>query len=272
MLPKLSAFCYKQTFTLLEFWRHRAFILPVFHKFSVRTTTTQSVQRLATGWTVRGPSPCVGHILRTRSDRPWGPPIPLYSGYWVSFPGVKAAVEWRWPHGPSSSAHVKERVKLYTYFPSGLSWPVRRWTYLYLYHNILRLWNQLCVLYWKFTVMFCAHSRIVASGEFFVSPSDPFKSSYGFRRRLRVWTLSLTTRNDTHAPITHPFLGRIFCLPRCLLTLSWGLMIETFHEDSHCRACIFLGGSGGGFVTIFVSASVPNTPCDVTCRPSFDAI
>jgi len=110
----------------------------------------------------------------------------------------------------------------------------------------------------------------VASGNIFVSPGDPFflNLSMVFSRRVRVWALSLTTRNDTHAPITHPFLGRIFCWPCWLLTLSQGKMIETFYENSHCTACICFGG----LVTIFVSASGPNTPCDVTCRPSFDAV
>jgi len=31
-------------------------------------------------------------------------------------------------HPPSSSAEVKERVELYLYSPSGLSWPVLGWT------------------------------------------------------------------------------------------------------------------------------------------------
>jgi hypothetical protein len=47
------------------------------------------------GWTVRGSKPGVGEILCTRSDGAWGPTSPLYSGYSVSFPGGKAAGEWR---------------------------------------------------------------------------------------------------------------------------------------------------------------------------------
>jgi len=35
----------------------------------------------------------------------------------------KAAGAWRWPPIPSS-AEVEERVELYLYSPSGLSWPV----------------------------------------------------------------------------------------------------------------------------------------------------
>jgi hypothetical protein len=49
----------------------------------------QSVQRLATGWTVRGSNPGGGEIFRTRPDLPWLPPSLLYNGYRVSFPGVK---------------------------------------------------------------------------------------------------------------------------------------------------------------------------------------
>jgi len=49
----------------------------------------QSVQRLATGWTVRGSNPGEGAIFRTCPDRPWGPPSLLYNEYRV-FPGVKS--------------------------------------------------------------------------------------------------------------------------------------------------------------------------------------
>ena len=70
-----------------------------------------------------GSNPSGGEIIRTRPDRPWGPPSLLYNKYWVSCPGVK------WPgrgvnHPPPSSAEVKERVEIYLYFPSGRPWPV----------------------------------------------------------------------------------------------------------------------------------------------------
>jgi hypothetical protein len=51
---------------------------------------------------------------------PTKPPIHWASGH---FPGGKRPgcdVD----HPPPSSAEVKERVELYLYFPSGLSWPV----------------------------------------------------------------------------------------------------------------------------------------------------
>ena len=53
----------------------------------------QSVQRLATGWTVQGLNPGRGEIFCTHPDRPWGPPSLVYNGYWV-FPGGKAAGAW----------------------------------------------------------------------------------------------------------------------------------------------------------------------------------
>jgi len=49
----------------------------------------QSVERLATDWTVRGSNPGGGEILRTCPDQPWGPPTLLYNGYRV-FSGVKS--------------------------------------------------------------------------------------------------------------------------------------------------------------------------------------
>jgi hypothetical protein len=67
-----------------------------------------------------------GEIFLTRPDRPWGPLSLLYNGYRV-FLGDKAAGAWRWPPTPSN-AEVKERVELYLYLPSGLSWPVIGWT------------------------------------------------------------------------------------------------------------------------------------------------
>ena len=43
----------------------------------------QSVQRPATGWTVRGSNPGGGEIFRTRPDQPWDPPNLLHNGYRV---------------------------------------------------------------------------------------------------------------------------------------------------------------------------------------------
>jgi len=60
------------------------------------------------------------------SKPPWGPPSLLYNGYRF-IPRGKGAGAWRWPPTPSS-AEVKERVELYLYSPSGLSWPFLGWT------------------------------------------------------------------------------------------------------------------------------------------------
>ena len=76
---------------------------------------------------VRGSNSGGGEILRTRPDRPWGPPSLLYNSYGVSIPGVK--MPGRGLNDlPSSSAEVKERVELYLYSLSGISWQVMWWT------------------------------------------------------------------------------------------------------------------------------------------------
>ena len=81
----------------------------------------QSVQRLATGWTVRESNPGKGKIPRTRPDRLWNPPSLLYNGYRVSFLGLKRPGRGV-NHPPPTSAEVKVRVELYLY--SGPLWPV----------------------------------------------------------------------------------------------------------------------------------------------------
>jgi hypothetical protein len=62
-------------------------------------------------------------IFRTCPDRPRGPPSLLHSAYRVSFLGLKRP-ERGINRQPPSSAEVKERVELYAYSPSGLSWAV----------------------------------------------------------------------------------------------------------------------------------------------------
>jgi hypothetical protein len=90
---------------------------------------------------VRGSNPGGCEIGRTRPDRLWGPPSLLYSGY-RAFPGHKAVGAWRRPPTPSS-AEVKERVKLYLYYPSGPSWSVLGWTVplVYIMHVCIRSYN-----------------------------------------------------------------------------------------------------------------------------------
>jgi len=65
----------------------------------------QLVQRLATGWTVRGSNPDWGVIFRTRPDRPWGLPSLLYNGYRV-LPGVE-----RPGRGVDHHPHLASRLK-----------------------------------------------------------------------------------------------------------------------------------------------------------------
>jgi hypothetical protein len=84
---------------------------------------------------IRGSNHGGSEIFRTRPDRPRAQPASYTMGT-GSFPEVKrpgGGVD----HPPTSSAEVKERVKLYLYFPSGPSWPVLGRTlplYLYLVH------------------------------------------------------------------------------------------------------------------------------------------
>jgi hypothetical protein len=91
-----------------------------------RAGITQSVKRLATGWTVRSSNPGGDEIFRIRPDRLWGPPT-MATG---SFPWVK-----RPDHDVDHTLHlaprlkVKERVQLSLYSPSGPSWPTVNFTF-----------------------------------------------------------------------------------------------------------------------------------------------
>ncbi len=119
---RLVAQCFNQLH------HHVSLFLPVLpcavkvtHPIS-RAGIAQSVQRVATGQTVRVSNPGVGQIFRNRPDRPRGPPSLLYNGYRV-FPGVKCPRGVGVDHPPPSSAEVKVRVELYLYFTCGPSWP-----------------------------------------------------------------------------------------------------------------------------------------------------
>ena len=68
----------------------------------------QSVQRLATGWTVREYNPGGDEIFLTCPDRPWGPPSLLYNGYQV-FPWGKERPGHDADPLTPSSAVVKNR-------------------------------------------------------------------------------------------------------------------------------------------------------------------
>jgi len=75
----------------------------------------QSVQQLATGWTVWGSNPGGGEIFRTCPERPWDHPASCTMGT-SSSPGVEAAGAWGRTPTPSS-AEVLVRVELYLYSP-----------------------------------------------------------------------------------------------------------------------------------------------------------
>jgi hypothetical protein len=92
---------------------------------------TQSVKRLATDWAFRGWNSDRGDIFSIRADLPWGLPSLLYNGYRVSLPRIKrpgCGVD----HLPLSTAEVKEKVELYIYSPTRLSFPVLRQTFNFL--------------------------------------------------------------------------------------------------------------------------------------------
>jgi hypothetical protein len=59
----------------------------------------QSVQRLVTGWKVRGLNPDWDETFCIRSDPPRVPPSLLYNGC-LDFLGGRAAGAWRWPPTP----------------------------------------------------------------------------------------------------------------------------------------------------------------------------
>ena len=82
-----------------------------------------SVQRLATGWKVRGSNPGGNEIFRTHPDRPRGPPNFLYNRYRVCFPGVKRRARDA-DHPPTPSAEVEERGELYLCLESVRDWHV----------------------------------------------------------------------------------------------------------------------------------------------------
>jgi hypothetical protein len=67
---RISVICCPIKFFILQACVY--FYLDVYH--TEVGLVAQSVQRLATDWTVRGSNPGGGAICRTRPDRPWGPP------------------------------------------------------------------------------------------------------------------------------------------------------------------------------------------------------
>ena len=89
------------------FYKTKRLLLKIIMElYSVRVCrVAQSVQRLATGWTIRGQNPGGDGIFRTRPDRPWGPPSLLCNGYRV-FPGGRKRPGRNADPSPPSSAVV----------------------------------------------------------------------------------------------------------------------------------------------------------------------
>jgi hypothetical protein len=85
-----------------------------------------SVVGIETRYRLDGPevesNPCVDEIFHIRPDLTWGLPSLLYNGH-RAFPWVKRSGRGV-VHPTPPSVEVKERVELYIFSPSGLSWPV----------------------------------------------------------------------------------------------------------------------------------------------------
>jgi hypothetical protein len=77
--------------------------------------TTQLVQRLSMGWTVRGSNPSGGEIFRTHSDQSWAHP----ASYTM---GTGSFMEVKWlgrgiDHPTPSSAKVKKKSRVIPLIP-----------------------------------------------------------------------------------------------------------------------------------------------------------
>jgi len=80
---------------------------------------TQSIQRLATGCTVRESNPGGCEIFPTRPDWPKGSPNLLYNAYRISFLGANRLGSGD-KQPPTTVTEVNERVELCLYSPLGL--------------------------------------------------------------------------------------------------------------------------------------------------------
>ena len=90
--------------------------------YFLRPGIAQSVQRLTTGWTVRGSNPGGARFSAPAQTGPGAYPTSYTMGT-GSLPGVKRPGRGV-DHLPLSRTEVKEGVELYLYSPSGPSWPV----------------------------------------------------------------------------------------------------------------------------------------------------
>jgi hypothetical protein len=83
----------------------------------------QSVQRMATGWMLRGSNPGGGREFPHPFRPALGPTQPLIQWVMGLFPGGKQlgrSVD----RPPPSCAEVKEKAELYLYSPTGPLWPL----------------------------------------------------------------------------------------------------------------------------------------------------
>ena len=94
-----------------------------YHSARSRVGIAHSVQRLATGWMVRGSNPSGGRDFPHQSRSALGPTQPPIKWSPDLFRGSSGRGVALKTH-PPPSVEVKERVELYIQSPSGTSWPI----------------------------------------------------------------------------------------------------------------------------------------------------
>ena len=125
------------------FWLH---FVKHTYVYEIGTGVAQSVQRLSTGWTVRGSNPGVGaRFSASVQTGPDAQPVSYKNGTGF-FPGAKLLGVALTTH-PQFSAKAKEKLEPYLYSQSGPSWPVLGWSYRsyfyrYVYGITYVMWQQ----------------------------------------------------------------------------------------------------------------------------------
>jgi hypothetical protein len=134
-------------------------------------------------------TPVGGEFFPTRPGQSWGPPILLYNGWRVSFPGGKQ-LKWGIKYSPPSSAKVKERVQLYLYSLSGPSWPVIGWMLPLPYNNSCQKYNPATHCIYRNVILFWGlNKQILVFGIWNIYLNN-FTSP--------IKRLSLTNRSNAH--------------------------------------------------------------------------
>ena len=86
---------------------------------------------------------------------------------------------------------------------------------------------------------------------FFVSPDDQlFPTMVLEAGCVRVWTLLLTTRNDTHAPNTHLFLGRIFLLTPLFINPLFSGVDDWNVPCGQSLSCVYFGRNSWPYLLV----------------------